>query len=765
MKLGESEGQVGVGFIAVQPSGRQKQGEQINQWTRTLCVLFFFSGFPALIYQLVWQHALFRIFGVNIESVTIVVTAFMLGLGVGSLAGGWLSRRHGMPLMPVLAAIELLTGLFGTVSLSVFDKVGSLVLGMPLSVTALVALALVAVPTLLMGATLPMLVGHLVKRSGNVGNSVGLLYYVNTMGAGAACLISTVLLFPFLGMQISVYVAVAINTLVALGALGAYWRDYRTPAAAMVKLESSGPRIASLHFAPVAALAFLGGFISLSYEIFFVRTISYAMGGLSVAFTLTLAAFLIGLASGSRQAADWCSATGEEGPKHIVGSILKANLIGLLFLPVLAHLAWANLGIVAVALVMVYLLARYWGALLPSLAHFGIAPDSRAGTRTALLYFANIVGAAIGSILTGFVLMDHLGLVSIAAVLVAAGCLCAVLLSASLPLPGRAKWRHASWAAGGFILAITLLPASASGTLEALQGGDFPEAHPRLTRAVENRSGVITVDHAGVVYGNGMYDGRFNVDLVNDTNGIVRPFALSLFHDHPQDVLMIGLSSGSWAQVIANNPQVASLTVIEINPGYLKLIAQTPEVASVLKNPKVRIITDDGRRWLRLNADRKFDAVVANTTWYFRANAANLLSSEYLALVKAHLKPDGIYFYNATESDRVERTACLSFPYGARFANHMLVSLSPLVWDFTNWRNTLEAYKIDGRPVLNLANEADRKRMDELMSLQASLALRGGTGQTQPIESCTQILARTADRMPVTDDNMGSEYRRTLGME
>src|SRR6201989_3637133 len=59
---------------------------------KVLCVLFFFSGFPALIYQLTWQRSLFRIFGVNTESVTIVVTAFMLGLGLGSLAGGWITR-------------------------------------------------------------------------------------------------------------------------------------------------------------------------------------------------------------------------------------------------------------------------------------------------------------------------------------------------------------------------------------------------------------------------------------------------------------------------------------------------------------------------------------------------------------------------------------------------------------------------------------------------------------------------------------------------
>src|SRR3954465_12648010 len=86
---------------------------RLTRWTRVLCVLFCFSGFPALIYQLTWQRALFRIFGVNIESVTIVVTAFMLGLGFGSIVGGWLSKHRAIALLPLLAAIELATGAFG----------------------------------------------------------------------------------------------------------------------------------------------------------------------------------------------------------------------------------------------------------------------------------------------------------------------------------------------------------------------------------------------------------------------------------------------------------------------------------------------------------------------------------------------------------------------------------------------------------------------------------------------------------------------------
>src|SRR5437763_13475632 len=92
-------------------------------------VLFFFSGFPALLYQIVWQRALFTIYGVNIESVTMIVTVFMLGLGLGSLAGGRLSRvRRVRPLL-AFGVIETAIGVFGACSLTIFDRVGRLTAG------------------------------------------------------------------------------------------------------------------------------------------------------------------------------------------------------------------------------------------------------------------------------------------------------------------------------------------------------------------------------------------------------------------------------------------------------------------------------------------------------------------------------------------------------------------------------------------------------------------------------------------------------------
>ena len=134
-----------------------------------------------------------------------------------------------------------------------------------------------------MGATLPLLVAHLVRRSGHVGGAVGLLYYVNTLGAGAACLSATVLLFPFIGMQGAVYVAVAMNGAVASGALAAHWRDRD----AAEHVFETAPAVAAepvLGFAAVLGLAAAGGFVSLSYEIFFFRTISYATGSSASAF-------------------------------------------------------------------------------------------------------------------------------------------------------------------------------------------------------------------------------------------------------------------------------------------------------------------------------------------------------------------------------------------------------------------------------------------------------------------------------------------------
>src|SRR5277367_2080967 len=101
--------------------GFSQFGKSARQRERVLLsILFFCSGMPALIYQIVWQRALFSIYGVNAESVAVIVSAFMLGLGLGSLLGGWASTRYPGKAVVLFGVSELGVAAFGLASLKIF---------------------------------------------------------------------------------------------------------------------------------------------------------------------------------------------------------------------------------------------------------------------------------------------------------------------------------------------------------------------------------------------------------------------------------------------------------------------------------------------------------------------------------------------------------------------------------------------------------------------------------------------------------------------
>src|ERR1700720_585927 len=152
-----------------------------------LNVLFFVSGMPALIYQIVWQRVLFAIYGVNAESVAVVVSAFILGLGLGSILGGWLSLRLPRQAIVLFGLSELGVALFGANSLHFFHWASIYTSGTSLPYTVAFSVLLLVLPTTLMGATLPLLVQHVVRFSGRIGHSVATLYFVNTFGSAVAC--------------------------------------------------------------------------------------------------------------------------------------------------------------------------------------------------------------------------------------------------------------------------------------------------------------------------------------------------------------------------------------------------------------------------------------------------------------------------------------------------------------------------------------------------------------------------------------------------
>lgn len=513
------------------------------------------------------------------------------------------------------------------------------------------------------------------------------------------------------------------------------------------------------------AVAMTSGFIALSYEILWYRAFAFVSRGLPTVFGLLLAFYLVGVAIGADVSRRYTKESSEESnPRRlrvIAAFIGFASAASFLVIPILARLATRTLHVPffpafaawELSFVAVAIAAALMGAVLPLVAHFGIEADDRAGLKLGYVYLANIIGSTLGSLLTGFVLMEIASTRTISFGLASAGFSMSVLLLLASDAAGSTLAFGSLAALVGVALSGLASRPLFEQLYERLLFKDKFTRDTHLAQVLENRHGVITVDKDALIYGGGAYDGAFNVSLLDDKNRIERALAVAVLHPHPKAMLMIGLSSGSWAQELVNLPGLEQLTIVEIDPGYLQLIPKYPEVASLLSNPKVTIVVDDGRRWLLRHPDRKFDVIVMNTTWHWRAHVTNLLSREFMQLARAHLLPGGLHYFNTTSSASVQRTAAMTFPYAMRFENFMAVSDAPLVFDRDAYRSVLVAASVDGKLQLDPSREWDAKVIDGLVSV-----VDAAPTQWASMESREAILKRTQGVREVTDDNMACEW-------
>jgi spermidine synthase len=508
----------------------------------------------------------------------------------------------------------------------------------------------------------------------------------------------------------------------------------------------------NLPFPLALVLAAVLGFIALAYEILWTRLCSFASGSRAQAFGAMLGFYLLGLALGSLWSRRW-QRGGQGRARWLVLARLMAisNATAFLVVPLASWLILLGSWVRMVPVVLVG--ATLLGTLLPLLCHLAIPPDERAGARMSYIYLANIIGSGAGSLLTGFVLMDCLQLWQIATILLLCGLGLAVALAAFSTCIRMADW--AVWAG------VSLLVASSawlhSGLWERLQNEERAGPTP-FAQVVESRHGVITVTSNRVVYGSGVYDGVIETQL-RPGQALIRPYFLSALHPNPRHVLVIGMSAGAWTQILAHHPQVEKVTVVEISEAYLKVVQTWPQVSSVLSNPKVEIIIDDGRRWLRRNPDRRFDAIVMNTSFYWREFTSALLSQEFLEMAKAHLQPGGLVMWNCTGSRRALRTGMAVFPHTIMVMNNCVGSLSPLRPDEARWRSVLQEYRIDGQPVFNRATVQGRQDFEEIISFIRQSRPHGGHWRLVERQEMEEMCARA---QIITDDNLGHEYQASL---
>jgi spermidine synthase len=491
----------------------------------------------------------------------------------------------------------------------------------------------------------------------------------------------------------------------------------------------------------------LSGYVALSQEILWYRLLAYATGGAPSAFAYLLSSFLLGLALGSLFA-EAVRTRVRLPPALTLGALFLASaLLNELTPPATAQMfQHGEAAGSAYAYFSVALVGFPGGVLFPLLCHSAI-PAEDVGVRLSRLYLANVVGSILGPLLTTFVLMDVLPLDRLVAVVTGVALAAAAISVFTLPASGRSRAVFlATLGLAGATMAITHLERYEL-ILERLHfKEEFSQAHP-YRRVVQTRSGVIAVggpESDATLYGGGVYDGAFSLDPVTNINGIHRALLVPALHGPPARVLVIGLASGSWAQMLAHHPAVKSIDAVEINPGYLEIIRQYPTHASLLDDPRVRVHIDDGRRWLMRHSDERFDFILMNTTFHWRSHATDLLSEEFFRICREHLNPGGSLMANTTGAQEVSYTMARVFEHVALVHNNVAGSDAPFDLSTEQKELALRGFSFDGTPLLSGTPE----REAVMQSLLAT-----------PLEDQASALRARTDLQTVTDDNMVTEYK------
>jgi len=298
-----------------------------------LYLLFFFSGASALIYEVVWVRVFANVFGNTVYSASIVTAIFMLGLGIGSYAAGvWADRGYPRRnLLRVFGVFEVAIGVsalgvsvllphLGDFSAAVSSYArgdnGWYVLSPgSYAARAAIAIGLLTPVTMLMGATLTVLIRHLVRgdhllaspkpRSGDGGPGprIGLLYGLNTLGAAAGCFLTDFALVPSYGLRATQLIAVAINLATATGALLLKSQvpnpKTQIPKKETVRIPSSESRIPATPVVLAAAALATTGLAAMGMEILWFRDFSILLGEFRAVFALLLAVILVAMGAGS----------------------------------------------------------------------------------------------------------------------------------------------------------------------------------------------------------------------------------------------------------------------------------------------------------------------------------------------------------------------------------------------------------------------------------------------------------------------------------
>ena len=674
-------------------------------------ICFFLSGAAGLIYEILWIRMIDKVVGSAPFAVATVLAVFMGGLALGSyLAGRYIDRIPSKSqLLSLYGKLELVIGVYGlllpflTVAVKPLYSVAYNHLFPYFWVyqifNFLGCSLLLIFPAVLMGVTLPVLCRFYVAHLDHLGTRTGRLYGLNTVGAAVGAFLCGFVLVGTLGVWGALFVAAGINFLV--GGLCILMARRPLSVSTPGKFEKKRRDTKSLKEPAVAkdvndttvfwalCIFALSGFSAMAYEVIWTRLLGLIIGPTTYSFTLVVATFIVGLAVGSLFFG-WLGDRVKRTFLLLVGTQIAAAFLALLVSQFLGNsqLLFAKLiytfqgqfekTILAQILVVFVIMLSptvFLGATFPLVNRIYARSLSGLGKSIGTAYALNTVGAILGSVVAGFILIPFLGkenglrLVTAIQFMVPA---CAVVVLTIKSKEKTKLWIGPAAAAVVGVFVFVQYPSWDRGLLSSGRYRNFGDMENLFKEtswsdAILRGATIlkqVEPDREIVFYGDGI--GGFTTvekvigSLGNEKYTMVnsgKPDASShgdrsnqtllahiplLFHPKPEKVLVIGLASGMTAGEALHYP-VQALDVVEISDQVVKASDFfKPWNNTCLDDPRTRLIVQDGRNHLALTTET-YDVIISGPSNPWMAGLANLFTKEFFQSAKERLQGDGIF--------------------------------------------------------------------------------------------------------------------------
>jgi spermidine synthase len=672
--------------------------------------LFALSGAAALVYEVVWTRLLTLQIGHGVAAASTVLAAFMGGLAAGAAAGGRIGQRLTPPsALRAYAGLELAIAAAAVVLpfvLRGLQPVLATVYANGDGGTAFVALrlgmslVLLSLPAAAMGATFPIASRWMVRSASSMSDDAGRLYAANTLGAAVGALAAGFALLPAIGLAGTTAVGVVLNALAAAGAWALSSAPMPPPpeprAPATVKGGKSRRRpVATLAGRPWLAAAALGitGLASLTLQVVWTRLLAAILGPTTYAFSIVVTTFILGIAGGAA-----IGARLSRSLTHVEVALATAVLLaGGLALVAASGVDAALLAVarlvaepdatfqsvltrqVVLAASLLLPMALAFGAAFPLAVAVASRTDETAVTDLGNVYAANTIGAIVGALASGFVLIPAIGLhntVRLVAAMTALAAACLAITARASRTRQAVTVALAAGVLGGAWLAPSwdprLLTSGAYKYAPALRGPDLQTALTAGELRYYREGATATVAVRELAGSTSLsIDGKVDASDAGDmlTQRLLAHVPL-LLHPQPTSALVLGLGSGvTLGSALTHGLDRA--VVLEISPEVVEASRFfDAENHRVLDDPRTRLIVGDGRTHLLLS-DEQYDVIVSEPSNPWMAGIASLFTREFFEVARARLTPGGVlcqwaHTYDISEADlrSIVATFLEVFPQG-----------------------------------------------------------------------------------------------------